>query len=177
MKNRVTCPMTPGYNQQSPECGKCCRTNQLVSSKNKQQFLKWGDLLIKRGCRYITHKPYFILIFFNVYLFLIDRSWAGEGQKERETQNTNRLPALNCQHRARCRAWTHEPWDYDLSRSQILNRLSHPGIPTNLILATDFVKQIRKLYKYQVTLRKPVDFVPCDNVILIFFFFKRDCVC
>ena len=28
-----------------------------------------------------------------------------------------------------CGAWTHKPWDHDLSRSQALNRPSHPGAP------------------------------------------------
>ena len=42
----------------------------------------------------------------------------------------NRLQALSCQHRARCGARTHGPRDHDLSRSQMPNRLSHPGAPT-----------------------------------------------
>ena len=51
------------------------------------------------------------------------------GQRERETQNLNRLQALSCQHRARRGARTHELWDHDLSLSRTLNRLSHPGAP------------------------------------------------
>ena len=59
---------------------------------------------------------------------------------ERQRQNTNglgaergrhrirsRLQAPSRQHRARRRARTHEPWAHDLSRSQMFNRLSHPG--------------------------------------------------
>ena len=38
----------------------------------------------------------------------------------------SRLQALSCQHRAWCGAWTHQPWDHDLSRSQTLTQLSHP---------------------------------------------------
>ena len=38
-----------------------------------------------------------------------------------------RLQALSHQHRALCGAETHELWDHDLSRSQPLNWLSHPG--------------------------------------------------
>ena len=31
-------------------------------------------------------------------------------------------------------AQTHEPWDYDLSQSLMLNRLSHPGAPKSMLL-------------------------------------------
>ena len=53
----------------------------------------------------------------------------GEGQRERETRIWSRLQALSCQHRAQHGAQTHEPRDYDLSRSRMLNWLSHPGTP------------------------------------------------
>ena len=58
--------------------------------------------------------------FFYVYLFLrqSDRVRAREGQRERETQIWSRLQALSCQHRVRCRAWTHKLWDHDLSLNQ-----------------------------------------------------------
>ena len=39
------------------------------------------------------------------------------------------LQALSCQHRAWHRARTHGPWEHDLSRSRMLNQLSHPGVP------------------------------------------------
>ena len=65
-----------------------------------------------------------------------DRAWTGEGQRERETQNRSRLQALRCQHRAQHGARTHGTWNHDLSRSQTLNRLSHPGAPNgNYILS------------------------------------------
>ena len=65
-----------------------------------------------------------------------DRQWAGEGQIERERETgrhriQSRLHAVSCQHRAQCGAWTHRPWDHDLSWSQTLNQLSHPGTPPN----------------------------------------------
>ena len=44
-------------------------------------------------------------------------AWVGEGQRERETIGS-RLQALSCQHRARFRAQTHQPWDHDLSWSR-----------------------------------------------------------
>ena len=40
-----------------------------------------------------------------------------------------RLLASSSQHRAWCRAQTHEPRDHDLSRSWTLSWLSHPGTP------------------------------------------------
>ena len=64
-----------------------------------------------------------------------DREQAGEGQRDRETQNP-KLQAPSCQHkaqyRARHRARTHEPtrsWPELEVRSgwRSLNRLSHPG--------------------------------------------------
>ena len=62
-----------------------------------------------------------------------DREWVGEGQRERETQNL-KLQALSCQCRAQRRARTR-----NLSRSQMLSQLSHPGGP---ILST------LKIYNY-----------------------------
>ena len=41
----------------------------------------------------------------------------------------SRLQALSCQHRARCGARTHGLRDHDLSWSQTLNQLNHPGAP------------------------------------------------
>ena len=54
----------------------------------------------------------------------------GEGQRERGRHRIgSRLQALSCQHRAPRGAPTHELGDHDLSGSQRLNRLSHPGAP------------------------------------------------
>ena len=68
--------------------------------------------------------------------------WERGRQTDRQTQNAcrggaeregnriqSRLQALNCQHRAWQGAWTHKPQDHDLSRSQMLNRLSHLSAP------------------------------------------------
>ena len=70
--------------------------------------------------------------FFNVYLFL--RETETEHKQERGRNRgrhriQSRLHALSCQHRARCGAGTHKLWDHDLSWSQMLNWLSHPGAP------------------------------------------------
>ena len=73
---------------------------------------------------------FFLIFFFNVYLFLRDRDWqstSGEGRERRRQRIRSRLQALSCQHTAQCGAQTHKPWDYDLSRSWMLNWLSQPG--------------------------------------------------
>ena len=59
---------------------------------------------------------------------LRERVQAGEGQREQEAESRagSRLWALS---KASRRPWTHEPWDHALSRSQMLNRLSHSGVP------------------------------------------------
>ena len=44
---------------------------------------------------------FLFLIFFNIYLLLRDRPLAGEGQRERETQNRKQAQAPSSQHRAR----------------------------------------------------------------------------
>ena len=51
----------------------------------------------------------------------------GRGRERGRHRIWSRLQALSCQHRARHGARTHEPYDHDLSWSQMLNRLSHPG--------------------------------------------------
>ena len=51
----------------------------------------------------------------------------GRGKKKRERENPKQAPCS--QHRAQCRAWTHEPWDHDLSWSQPFSHLNHPCAP------------------------------------------------
>ena len=51
----------------------------------------------------------------------------GRGRERGRHRIWSRLQAPSCQHRARCWARTHQPWDHDLSQSQTLNRPSHPG--------------------------------------------------
>ena len=57
----------------------------------------------------------------------------GGAERERETQNLSRLQVLSYQHRAQRGSQTHKPRDHDLSQSQMLNQLSHPGPPPLLI--------------------------------------------
>ena len=51
----------------------------------------------------------------------------GRGGERGRHRIRSRLQALSCQHRVQCGAWMHEPWDRDLSQSQRLNQLIHPG--------------------------------------------------
>ena len=68
---------------------------------------------------------------FNIFLFLmfIDfwESTSGGGTEREGGQDPKQAPRW--QQRARHRVWTHEPWDRDLSWSQMLNQLSHAGSP------------------------------------------------
>ena len=72
-------------------------------------------------------------IFLKIYLFWererkTESEW-GRGRERGRHRIRSRLQALSCQHRAWCGAWTHELRDHDLSWSQTLNQLSHPGVP------------------------------------------------
>ena len=97
---------------------------------------RWGFPACSRGlpsvraCALIS--SFFFLIFFNVYLFLRQRETEHEWGRVTERGRHriwNRLQALSCRHRARRGAWTHGPWDHDLSRSRTVNQPSHPGAP------------------------------------------------
>ena len=73
--------------------------------------------------------------FFNVYFWERERaSKLGRGMvRERGRHRIwSRLQAPRCQHRAQHGAWTHKPWDHDLSQSQMLSQLSYPGAPALL---------------------------------------------
>ena len=69
---------------------------------------------------------------FMVFLMFIferdrDRMQVGEGQRGRQSQK--QAPGSKLSAQSPRGAWTHELWDHDLSWSQTLNRLSHPGAP------------------------------------------------
>ena len=63
---------------------------------------------------------FFLIFFFNVYLFLreteTEHEW-GRGRERERHRIRSRLQAPSCQHRAR----THKLRDHDLSRSRLLN--------------------------------------------------------
>ena len=58
-----------------------------------------------------------------------DRGQVREGQREGHIESEAGSSLLSYQHRAQCRAWTHEPRHHELSQSWMLNRLSHPRVP------------------------------------------------
>ena len=71
---------------------------------------------------------------FKKCLFIFERASETERKQGRDSKRGthkiwSRLPAPSCQHRAWRGAWTHKPWDHDLSQSRMLNRLSHSGVP------------------------------------------------
>ena len=77
----------------------------------------------------------FSKIFFDVYFWETETECEWERGRERGRQGIrSKLQTLSCQHRAQCRAWTHKPWDLDLSQSWTLNLLSHPGVPCIFLL-------------------------------------------
>ena len=93
----------------------------------------------KYTCSYLekfTRCMHLLKFFLNVYLFLIQRATEHEQGRGRE-RGKHRIPsrpqAPNCHQRARSGSWTHGPWDHDLGRSRVPNRLSHPGAPRNIL--------------------------------------------
>ena len=80
-----------------------------------------------------------------MFIYFWDRqrlSMNGGGSERGRHRIWSRFQALSCQHRARRGAGTHALWDHDLSRSRMLNRLSHPGAPLlSLVQGAEVVPQ------------------------------------
>ena len=97
--------------------------------KGRQWKENKGRQLISGGRQFQLYffTVFHLFLFFLIFIFESERKreWAGKGQREKETQNLKQAPG--CQHRAWHRAWTHDSQDHDLSQSQALNQLSHPG--------------------------------------------------
>ena len=91
---------------------------------------------------------YYRLLFYFIFLLFIferERECVCKQGRDRERGRhriRSRLQALSCQHRARCMARTHEPWDHDLSQSRTLSRLSHPSAPTTCFLKLESLKHL-----------------------------------
>ena len=81
-----------------------------------------------------------------LYLFLkqTECKW-GRGRERGRHRIWSRFQALSYQHRARYRARTHEPWDHDLSRSQMLNQLSHPNAPDTWFLNRQHSRVVKRM--------------------------------
>ena len=77
--------------------------------------------------------------FIKVYLFLREDPRAGERHRERGWDRGSEAGSVLTAARAQCgglNAWTR---DHDLSRSRMLNRLSHPGAPLLLLFTVSIV--------------------------------------
>ena len=70
--------------------------------------------------------------------------WGAEMERRREKQGSPQVGWGSCFTKGGleltpCGAWTHKPWDHDLSQSQMLNPLSHPGAPSLAVLKSEYV--------------------------------------
>ena len=94
-----------------------------------------------------------------MFLFIFEgqTKWVGEGQRERQTdrQNPKLAPGLELSAQSLTRAGTHEPWDHDLRRSQMLNPLSHPVAPKLTIFKTLLQVQFSGYYSFFPGRAKP----------------------
>ena len=98
-----------------------------MRGSNPQTVRSWPEPKSDAQLTEPPRRPY-------VYLFLRERERGkeckqGRSRERRRHRIRNRLQAPSCQHRAGCGARTDKPRDHDLSWSQTLNRLSHPGAP------------------------------------------------
>ena len=80
---------------------------------------------VLRLYKFVSFILFLLIYFFNFFIF--ERAWVGARHKEEETEDLKW--ALCSQQQARCRAQTQKLQDHDLSWSQMLNKLSHPGAP------------------------------------------------
>ena len=106
-----------------------------------------GGLYLLTPFTHSAHPPTFSLffsvslsypsaIFLNFLIFERETETeheVGAGKRKRKSRIWSGLQAPNWQHRAQCRAWSHEQWDRDPSGSRMLNHLSHPGAPPSVI--------------------------------------------
>ena len=102
--------------------------------------------------------------------FLRDRERQREREKSRERGShrfQSSLQALSCQHRVRCRPWTHELRDHDLNQSQTFNWLSHPGAhkKSNLDLCSQGLKKLTASWICKVSLSPGSVLFPCKSVL------------
>ena len=70
-----------------------------------------------------------IYVFLSVFIFERDRQSVSRkgADRERETKNPKWVPGSELSAQSPMQGSTHQPRDHNLSRSQMLNQLSHPG--------------------------------------------------
>ena len=124
------------------------RKLKLIKGKFLTSLLKWQKANINNFINTYTTKIYtaFVLFVLNFSMFIyfsrerLTECEQGRGRERGRHRIPSRLQAPSCQHRARREARTHKLWDHDLSGTQTINRLSHPGAPSGNIsnrLSTD----------------------------------------
>ena len=97
---------------------------------------------------------FFIFVFFFFFVFLREsRSATGEGRERGRHRMQSRFQAPSCQHRAWHGAQTHKPWDHDLSQSQTLNWMSHPGAPCSYDILSTLLYTWGYLHEQEMFLR------------------------
>ena len=69
-----------------------------------------------------------------IYFWETEHEWGKVRERRRHRIWAGSRLQASVQHRAPCGAWTHEPWDHNLSWSQTLNWLSHLGAPVNSLI-------------------------------------------
>ena len=106
--------------------------------RTKREKREPGDR--ERSLPRMCYSDCFHLFFFLMFIFgererqrqsmSTGGAWGSRGGAERGRHRIrSRLQAPSCQHRARCGTRTRKPRDHDLSQSQTLNWLNHPGAP------------------------------------------------
>ena len=94
------------------------------------EIITWAE--VRHLTDWATQVP---LFYFKFFIYFWESSSGGGA--ERRTEDLKQGP--HWQQQAGCGAWTHEPWDHDLSWSWTFNQLSHPGAPLlNSILKNIF---------------------------------------
>ena len=94
----------------------------------------WSNSLEMRTLRISIWTLFYFIFNFLMIIYFWERDRQTECEQERGRERgrhriESRLQAQSCQHRVRPGAWTHKPWDHDLSWSHMPNQLSHPGTP------------------------------------------------
>ena len=112
-----------------------------LAFKKKKEFPSQPQQQSTNHCLQLVrnfHNPKLLFfsneLFFLLFIYLFweterKNASGGGAEKERRRERENPKQAPSCQHRTLRGAWTHEPRDHDLSWSQTLKQLSHPGAP------------------------------------------------
>ena len=94
-----------------------------ISKVSSPKALNALSFYIKKNC-------------FNIYFWKRERESMNAGGTEKETQNLKQAPGSELSAQSPMQGSNpravRELWDHELSRSQMLNWLSHPGAPVSL---------------------------------------------